>query len=155
MRRKGTSAQLAIVRKQGLALLEKGKKPKEVAEILKVTPRCVYRWRQEHKKPKRKKAPRLLGRPRKLTEKQVKRLEKALDQGAFAFGYAGDYWTLDRIAQVIWQLFKVRYHPSAVWYVMDRMGWSSQRPQRRAFQRNEEAIGEWKKEVLPEIKKDS
>ena len=93
--------------------------------------------------------------PRKITEKQVKRLEKALDKGAFAFGYAGDYWTLDRITQVIWQLFKVRYHPSAVWYVMDRMGWSSQRPQRRAFQRNEEAVEQWKKEVLPQIKKDS
>jgi len=90
--------------------------------------RCVYRWRQESQKPKRKKATRPLGRPRKITEKQVKRLEKALDKGAFAFGYAGDYWTLDRITQVIWQLFKVRYHPSAVWYVMDRMGWSSQRP---------------------------
>jgi len=38
---------------------------------------------------------------------------------------------------------------------MDRMGWSSQRPQRRTFQRNEEAIEQWKKEVLPEIKKDS
>ncbi len=153
MRRKGTSEQLAIVRNRGLALLEKGKKPKEVAEILNVTPRCVYRWHQESKKPKRKKATRPLGRPRKITEKQVKRLEKALDKGAFAFGYAGDYWTLDRIAQIIWQLFKVRYHPSAVWYVMDRMGWSSQHPQRRAFQRNDEAIIAWKKEVLPEIKK--
>jgi len=155
MRRKGTSQQLAIVRHQGLALLEKGKRPKEVAEILKVTPRCVYRWRQESKQPNRNKASRPLGRPRKLTEKQVKSLEKALDGGAFAFGYAGDYWTLDRIAQVIWQLFKVRYHPSALWYVMDRIGWSSQRPQRRAFQRNEEAVEKWKKEVLPEIKKDS
>ena len=155
MRRKGTSEQLAIVRNRGLALLEKGKKPKEVAEILNVTSRCVRRWRQESKKPKRKKATRPLGRPRKMTEKQVKKLEKALDQGAFAFGYAGDYWTLDRIAQIIWQLFKVRYHPSAVWHVMDRMGWSSQRLQRRAFQRNEEAMVDWKKEVLPEIKKDS
>lgn len=155
MRRKGTSEQLAIVRNRGLALLGKGKKPKEVAEILNVTSRCVRRWRQESTQPKRKKATRPLGRPRKITEKQVKKLEQALDQGAFAFGYAGDYWTLDRIAQIIWQLFKVRYHPSAVWHVMDRMGWSSQRPQRRAFQRNEEVIEKWKKEVLPEIKKDS
>ena len=155
MRRKGTSEQLAIVRNRGLALLEKGKKPREVAEILNVTPRCVRRWRQENKKPQRKKKATVLGRPRKITEKQTKRLEKALDKGAEAFGYAGDYWTLDRIAQVIWQLFKVRYHPSAVWYVMDRMGWSSQPPQRRAFQRNEEAIERWKKEVLPEIKKSS
>ena len=153
MRRKGTSEQLGIVRNVGLGLLGQGKKPKEVAEILNVTSRCVRRWRQESKQPKRKKATAALGRPRKITEKQVKKLEKALDQGAFAFGYAGDYWTLDRIAQIIWQLFKVRYHPSAVWHVMDRMGWSSQRPQRRAFHRNEEAIEKWKKEVLPEIKK--
>jgi len=155
MRRKGTSEQLAIVRERGLSLLEQGKKPKEVAEILNITVRSVYRWRQESKKPTRKKPASPLGRPRKIKEKQVKRLEKALDKGAEAFGYAGDYWTLDRIAQVIWQLFQVHYHPSAVWYVMDRMGWSNQRPQRRPFQRNEEAIEKWKKEVLPEIKKRS
>ena len=155
MRRKGTSEQLAIVRNRGLALLKKGKKPKEVAEVLNVTPRCVYRWHQESKKPKRKRAAHFLGRPRKLTEKKIKKLEKALDQGAYAFGYTGDYWTLDRIAQIIWQLFKVRYHPSGVWHILDRMGWSNQRPQRLALHRNDEAVGAWKKGVLPEIKKDS
>jgi len=46
MRRKGTSEQLAVVRNRGLALFEKGNEPKEVAEILNVTPRCVYRWRR-------------------------------------------------------------------------------------------------------------
>jgi len=155
MRRKGTNEELAMVRNRGLSLLRKGKSPSVVAEMLNVTPRCIYRWQQEARKPKRKKAACPLGRPRKITGEQVKELEKALDRGAYAFGYAGDYWTLDRIAQLIWQLFKVRYHPSAVWYVMDRMGWSSQRPQRRALHRDEEAIMEWKKNVLPEIKKDS
>lgn len=155
MRRKGTSEQLTIERNRGLALLEKGKKPEEVGEILNVTARCVYRWRQESKKPKRKKAVCSVGRPRKLAEKQIKKLEKALDQGAYVFGYAGDYWTLDRIAQIIWQLFKVRYHPSGVWHILDRMGWSNQRPQRLPLHRNDEAIEAWKKEVLPEIKKDS
>jgi transposase len=80
-------------------------------------------------------------------------LEKALDKGAYTFGYAGDYWTLDRIAQVIWQLFGVRYETSAVWHVMQRMGWSNQRPQRQPLHRNEEAIEQWKKEELPRIKK--
>jgi transposase len=153
MRRKGTSEQLAAQRTRGLSLLEQGKKPKEVAEILDVTIRSVFRWRREAKHPKRKKATRLPGRPRKLSEKQVKRLEKALDRGAYAFGYAENYWTLDRIAQVIWQLFEVRYHPSSVWHVMDRMGWSSQRPQRRPLQRDDEAIERWKEEELPRIKK--
>lgn len=150
---KRTSEALAAVRVRGLALLEKGKKPREVAEILNVTPRSVYRWRREAREPKKKKATRPPGRPRKLSEKQVKRLEKALDQGAYAFGYVGNYWTLDRISQVIWQLFEVRYHPSAVWHVMRRMGWSSQRPQRQALQRNDEAIKQWKTEELPRIKK--
>ncbi len=86
MRPKGTSEQLAQVRNRGLSLLEAGKKPKEVAEILNVTPRCVNRWRQKTKTPKRKKATRPPGRPRKLSEKQIKRLEKALDQGAYTFG---------------------------------------------------------------------
>jgi transposase len=153
MRRKGTSEQLAEVRARGLALLAEGKKPKEVAEILGVTRRSVNRWEQDAKHPKKKKATRLPGRPRKLSEKQVKRLEKALDKGAYAFGYAGDYWTLDRIAQVIWQLFGVRYETSAVWYVMQRIGWSNQRPQRQPFHRDEEAIEQWKKEELPRIKK--
>ena len=155
MRTKGTSEDLAKVRHRGLALLETGKKSKEVAEILNVTSRCVYRWRQEAKKPKRKKSTRPAGRPRKLTEKQMKRLEKALDQGAYTFGYVGDYWTLDRIAQVIWQLFEVRYHPSAVWHVMDRMGWSNQRQQRRPLHRNDEAIAIWKEAQLAALKKDS
>ena len=41
MRRKGTVEQLAEQRARGLALLEQGKKSKEVAEILNVTPRAV------------------------------------------------------------------------------------------------------------------
>jgi len=155
MRRKGTSEQLAIVRNRGLALLEKGKKPEEVAEILNVTPRCVYRWRQESKQPKLKKATCSVGRPRKITEKQIQKLEQALDQGAYAFGYTGDYWTLDRITQIIWQLFKVRYHPSGVWHILDQMGWSNQRPQRLPIHRNDHAIRVWQKRGLPEIKKGS
>jgi transposase len=153
MRRKGTNEQLATVRTRGLALLAKGKKSKEVAEILGVTRRSVNRWEQESKHPKKKKATRPPGRPRKLSEKQVKRLEKALDKGAYAFGYAGDYWTLDRIGQVIWQLFEVRYETSAVWHVMQRMGWSNQQPQRQPLHRDDETIEQWKEEELPRIKK--
>jgi len=44
MRRKGTSEQLTAQRNRGLSLLEQGKKPKEVAEILDVTIRSVFRW---------------------------------------------------------------------------------------------------------------
>lgn len=155
MRRKGTIEQLAEQRSLGLRLIKEGKKAKEVAEMLKVTPRSVNRWLQQAKKPGRRRKPKPIGRHRKLSETQVRRLGKALKRGAPAYGYFGDYWTLDRISQVIWQLFSVRCHPSTVWHILDRMGWSCQRPQRRGFQRDEEAIARWKDEVLPEIKKES
>lgn len=153
MRRKGTNEQLAERRARGLTLLADGKTSKEVAEILEVTKRSVDRWRADEKKPHKKKAGRSPGRPRKLSAKQTKRLEKALDKGAYAVGYTGDYWTLDRIAQLIWQLFGVRHETSAVWYVMQRLGWSNQRPQRRPLHRDEDAIAQWKKDELPRIKK--
>ena len=113
----------------------------------------MNRWQQEAKKPKKKKAKRPPERPRKLSDKQLKRLEKALDKDAYAFGYVGNYWTLDRISQVIWQLFEVRYHPSAVWHLMRQMGWSNQRLQRQPLHRNDETIEQWKEEELPRIKK--
>jgi transposase len=153
MRRKGTNEQSAERRARGLAFLAEGKSSKEVAEILDVTKRSVDRWQAEAKKRRKKKASRPPGHPRKLSAKQMKRLEKALDKGAYAFGYAGNYWTLDRIAQVIWQLFGVRYETSAVWHVMRRMGWSNQRPQRQPLHRDEAAIEQWKEEELPQIKK--
>lgn len=155
MRRKGTVEQLAERRARGLALVEQGKEPKEVAEVLGVTVRSVTRWKQEARKPKSRKKPKPIGRHRKLSDKQVRWLEKLLKRGAPAFGYFGDYWTLERISHLIWQEFEVRCHPSTVWHILDRMGWSCQRPQRRALQRNEEAIVQWKNEVLPEIKKDA
>jgi transposase len=81
------------------------------------------------------------------------RLEKVLLDGAFAQGYAEDYWTLDRIAHVIWELFGVRYRPNSVWHVMQRMEWSCQKPQRVSFQYDEDEIARWKHYVWPRIKK--
>ncbi len=76
-----------------------------------------------------------------------------MQRGAYAYGYAGDYWTLDRIAQLIWQLFAVRYHPSGVWHVLRRLGWSCQRPQRRPFGRDDAAVAHWRQYIWPQIKK--
>jgi len=83
----------------------------------------------------------------------LKRLERILLEGAGAQGYAEDCWTLARIAQVIWKLCGVRYHPSGVWHVLRRMGWSCQKPQRVAFQQDDKVIAHWKRYIWPRIKK--
>ena len=139
-------------RKVALEMLEEGKPAREVAELIGVTIRSVYRW-QEHQKNPPKKSERPPGRPSRLKKEQLEQLEQELLLGAYAHGYAEDYWTLERIGHVIWELFRIRYVPSGIWHVMDRMGWSSQKVQRLAIQRDEEAIVSWKQKVWPRIKK--
>lgn len=155
MRPFGTSEQLARRRKRALKLLRGGHGPTEVARRVGATVQSVCRWRHESKQPKRKTAlpQRTPGRPSRLSQSQRRRLVSALHRGAYAYGYAEDYWTLDRIAHLIWDLFQVRYRTSSVWYVLQRLGWSCQKPQRRSLARDDEAIAHWKHYLWPQIKK--
>lgn len=155
MRPFGTSEQAARRRTRALDLLQQGLKPSEVARRVGATRQSVYRWRRESQKSKssRRTSRKAPGRPSFLSAAKQRRLTRALKRGAYANGYAEDYWTLDRIAHVIWNLFGIRYRTSSVWYLMQRMGWSSQTPQRRSLARDEQEIAHWKHYVWPQIKK--
>jgi transposase len=90
----------------------------------------------------------------KLSAAQLAKVEEALLQGARANGFDTDLWTLERVAVVITQLTGVRYHPGHVWVILrHRLGWTLQRPERRASERDEEAITRWVAQEWPRIKK--
>lgn len=89
----------------------------------------------------------------RLRPQDKQALEKVLLAGALAAGYPTDLWTLARIAEVIERTFGVKYHPGHVWYILRDMGWSAQKPERRARERDEEAILGWRKHDWPRIKK--
>lgn len=152
MRPIGSTQQLAERRQRALDFLAQGQSPQQVAQQLAVTDRSVRRWQAEAKQPPRP-SRRKPGRPRRLTGAQLRRLERALQRGAYAFGYAEDYWTLDRIAHVIWELFQERYQPSGVWYLMRALGWSCQKPQRRPLERDDDELAHWQRYHVPQIKK--
>jgi Winged helix-turn helix len=61
-------------------------------------------------------------------------------------------WTLPRVAEVVWRLTGVSYHPGHVWWLLRRHQWSPQRPARRAAERDEDAIARWRAEDWPRIK---
>jgi transposase len=62
-------------------------------------------------------------------------------------------WTTARVAQVIDQLTGIRYHPDHVCRLLQKLGWSCQRPTGRARQRDEPAISRWHKVTWPALKK--
>jgi transposase len=93
------------------------------------------------------------GRPRKLTARQRQRLPKILARGPLRHGYPNDLWTTRRIAAVIRREFGVDYHPAHLTRILADLGWSYQKPERRALERNESAIERWKRHRWVEIKK--
>jgi transposase len=93
------------------------------------------------------------GRPPKVTPEQLARVEHALECGPKANGFPTDLWTLARVAEVIAAVTGVQYHPGHVWRVLRQMGWSRQRPARRAVERDDEAIERWVNKRWPKVKK--
>jgi Winged helix-turn helix len=90
----------------------------------------------------------------KLSAAQLAQVEQALLAGTMANGFDTDLWTPERVAVVITQLTGVRYHPSHVWVILRRrLGWTMQRPERRASERDEQAITRWMQQQWPRIKK--
>jgi transposase len=93
------------------------------------------------------------GRPPKLSNANLEKLEKELLRGPQAHGWSTDLWTLPRIAKLIEGLTGVGYHPGHVWRLMRKLGWSLQRPTTRARERDEQAVLEWTKVEWPKVKK--
>lgn len=140
-------------RRRGMELLADGLAQAEVARRLKVSPATVCKWNERRQHGERAWRRRPLGRPAKLTAGHRARLEQLLKHGAQAHGFLTDLWTLPRIAAVLERQTGVRVHPGHLWRVLGAMGWSVQRPEKRAMQRDEEAIARWRRHTWPALKK--
>ncbi len=155
MSRQGSTEQLQKRRLRAIALLEQGQTQVEVAHKLGVTQGAVSQWKTAYAHGgsdalQGKASP---GSPAKLSDKQCQRLLKHLQQGPRKHGWSTELWTLPRIVQLIAQKFGVHYDQSGVWRLLRRLGWSCQKPERRARERDGEAIERWRKRDWPRLKK--
>jgi transposase len=152
---KGRGDLLEDRRKRALALLDSGYSLNEVGRRIGCHASSVMRWRD----CRRQGGTRALrvrcspGRPPKLDPAKRKRLVDLLLQGPLAQGYRTNLWTTARIAAMIEREFGVQYHRDHVGRLMHSMQWSPQKPERRALERNEEAIERWKQKDWRRIKK--
>jgi transposase len=136
-------------------LLRAGISQADVARQVGVHRQSVSRWDQELKESGirgLKKAGRA-GRKPLLSAADLRRIESKLKQGAQANGYSTELWTTFRVADLIEQECGIKYHPAHVWRILQELGWSCQRPAKRALERDEEKIERWKKRRWPELKK--
>lgn len=136
-------------------LLQKGKKPSEVAALVGAPRQTVYRWldvlREDGIAGLREMSKG--GRPALMSTEQMSELREALLSGPIASGYATELWTLKRVRLLIEKRFGIAYSDVHVWRILGAMGFSSQKPEKRALERNEEAVAHWKRRTWPAIKK--
>lgn len=155
MRPKGSAAALESRRRLAVDLLQEGKTPAEVAEIVQVPASSVRRWRVAWKRDgdaALSAKPHPGPRP-KLTPSQQRQLLRILTRGARASAYLTELWTCRRVAEVVKEHFGVEYHPDHVGRMLRSLGWTPQKPERRARERNEEQVRRWRECDWPRIKK--
>jgi transposase len=136
-------------------LLDEGRSLNEVARLIGCAPCSVMRWRDMRRRGGQqalrvRSSP---GRPPKLSAANCRQLIKLLLRGAMTCGYPTQLWTTARIAEVIKKRFRVVYDRDHVGRLMHRLGWSHQKPQKRALERDEEKIRRFLREEWPRVKK--
>jgi transposase len=142
-------------RRRAWELKRRGWKQKDIAAALAVTEGAVSQWmkraRQGGPEALRHRPP--PGPRPRLSDRQKRELPAILARGAEAWQWRGDVWTTRRVAAVIRAEFGVRYHPAHVSRLLRQLGWSPQKPIRRASPRDEAAIQAWLGERWPALKK--
>lgn len=143
-------------RLHAMQLLKDGHTQSEVSRILGVTRQAVSLWVKEQRnggvkalaskgKPGRKTAP---------SEADRREILAALKKGPVANGYRNELWTLRRVSQVIARLTgRTKPSTSRTWQLLRELGWSCQRPARRARQQDAEAVATFRTKTWKALKK--
>ena len=126
-----------------------------VARKYNVSLRALQFWLAAYRKDKKmglesKPTP---GAPRRLSGAQIEELEELLLKGAKAAGFPNDLWSCPRIRDLIEKKFGVSYHVDHICRLLARLGWSPQRPEKQAIERDDKRIRVWVKTEFPRIKK--
>jgi transposase len=136
-------------------LRQQGWTQQQIAAALGVSQSAVSRWLTRARTAgvaalRHRRAP---GATPKLTPDQHALIPGLLARGAEAWGFRGQVWTRARVAEVIQRTFGVRYHPAHVSRLLRRLRWSPQKPIRRARQRKEHQITQWRETTAAGLKK--
>jgi transposase len=136
-------------------LLLAGKSCAEVAVAVGVARQTIYTWKRLLDEggidglravPER-------GRPAQLDAAQLAAVRVAILQSPIEHGFGTQLWTLKRVGTVIERLHGVRFGQTNVWRILGSLGFSPQKPEKRAIERDEDAVRFWRRRTWPALKK--
>ncbi len=133
-----------------------GEKPSVVAKSLGIYRTSIYKWLRAEKKHGRAalKSTTARGPMPKLNEKQRERVRRwIIGKDPRQYGFDFGLWTRSIVAQMILDKFEVSLSLPSVGHLLTSLGITPQKPLRRAYERDEEQIQQWKEQKYPELRK--
>ncbi len=93
------------------------------------------------------------GRQARLDYAQLQVLGRALLDEPTEHGFSTELCTLKRVGVLIEWLYGVKFDQTQIWRILGGLGLSVQKPERRAIERDEDAVQTWKRKTWPALKK--
>jgi transposase len=93
------------------------------------------------------------GRPPRINSQQKERLKQLLLKTPAECGFQKYLWTQQLIADLIQREFGISYHHDHVGVILHDLGFTHQKPMRRAKERDETRIEAWRTQVWPGLLK--
>lgn len=136
-------------------MLLKGKGCAEVALAVGVARQTVYTWKAllDEGGIDALRAVPSRGRPARLDEAQLRGLRAAVLQKPSEHGFGTELWTLKRVGVLIKRMYGVEFGQTQIWRILGALGFSVQKPEKRAIERDEDAVRQWKRRTWPALKK--
>lgn len=155
----GTKRDLEAIEARRLAgarMLKRKMSQSDIARELGVSRQTVHIWAKQLAEANGavgKLRAKTLGRPKRLDAEQLEALSRMLVAGALQAGFPTELWTIKRVRALIAREFGVQYSMSGGWELLRNLGFSPQKPEKRATQRDEGGILQWKRKTWPALKK--
>ena len=155
MRKHGSPAELERVRMIAANMFEQGLATADVAASLEADDQTVRRWRRVFDAAGRDglRAKRHPGAAPLLAGDQRRRLAELLERTPAECGLGRYLWTTQLVSDLIAREFGVRYHHDHVGVLLGRLGFTHQKPARRARERDEAKIQAWRRDAWPALLK--
>jgi len=87
----------------------------------------------------------------RLTESDLKKLSELMSSSEEASDFV--HWNKWRIKELIKEEFDVEYHENYIWEIMKKIGFTSQRPQKKDYRQSTEKVADFKTKEVGAIKK--
>lgn len=136
-------------------MLLAGKTPAQAAQAVGVARQTVYTWKAllDERGIDALRAMPTRGRPARLNDDQLQALARVLLDKPTEHGFGTELWTLKRVGVLIERLYGVKFGQTQIWRILGSLGFSVQKPERRAIERDEDAVQTWKSKTWPALKK--